>query len=126
MIIRMIRELRHPRARRIPISRVRSNTDMIIVFVTPTAPIRTARSEIARLAASIASTPWSTLPYSSTEDTVVSVSDPDSIASATARGSLPGLTLTYRAVTSPSLCVSCCTMPSGAYAPPSKSGISPR
>ena len=91
----MIRELRHPRARRIPISRVRSNTDMIIVFVTPTAPIRTARSEIARFAASIASTPWSTLPYSSTEDTVVTVSDAGlDRRRRRHRGSAPGFTFT--------------------------------
>ncbi len=45
---------------------MRSKTDMIIVFMTPIAPMPMARTEIARLAASRISKPWSTLLYSST------------------------------------------------------------
>ena len=55
-----------------PISRVRSNTDMIIVFMTPIAPIPTARIEIARSAASSSWIPWSTFPYCETLEIVVS------------------------------------------------------
>lgn len=61
-ISRMILRPRQPIARRIPISRVRSKTDMVIVFITPIAPITTASSEIASRAASASrSVPGATL-----------------------------------------------------------------
>ena len=45
-IIRMMRSLRQPIARRMPISCVRSRTDMIIVFSMPTAPMIRAMAEV--------------------------------------------------------------------------------
>ena len=45
-IIRTIRHRRQPIARRMPISRVRSKTDMIIVFNMPTAPMMMAMAEV--------------------------------------------------------------------------------
>ena len=41
-----IRHVRQPTARRIPISRTRSNTDIAIVFVTPMPPTISASSEM--------------------------------------------------------------------------------
>ncbi len=45
-IIRTMRHCRQPIARRMPISRVRSETDMIIVFNMPTAPMMMAMAEV--------------------------------------------------------------------------------
>ena len=45
-IIRTMRRRRQPIARKMPISRVRSKTDMIIVFNMPTAPMMIAMAEV--------------------------------------------------------------------------------
>jgi hypothetical protein len=52
----------HPTARNTPISRVRSNTDTIIVSMTPIPPMSTASIEMATVAASRMAKPWSTRP----------------------------------------------------------------
>ena len=47
-IIRMIRPGRQPIARRMPISRVRSKTDMTMVLSMPMAPMNTATTEVSQ------------------------------------------------------------------------------
>ena len=46
MIIRMIRDLRQPIARKMPISCVRSSTETIIVFSMPIEPTIRAMAEV--------------------------------------------------------------------------------
>ena len=53
-----IRRLLHPTASRMPISWVRSNTVMSMVFMTPSTPTMMASSEVLQLMARATRNPW--------------------------------------------------------------------
>ena len=114
MIMRKMRRPLQPTARRMPISRVRSKTDMTIVFMTPMAPMPTARTEIARLAASSMFMPWSTLPYSETLEIVARLGNCVlDLGGDVLQGRCPDATVTKMAVTTSGLEAISCTVSRG-------------
>ena len=112
-----MRRVFQPTARRSPISPVRSNTDIAIVFVTPMPPTISASSDTIQPVEMIRRLDVSTLTACPGSVTAVTPPKRRSIAAATSLGRQPSFTVIPMVVTSRGRLASACTVGSGNTTP---------
>ena len=111
-----IRRLGQPTARRIPISRIRSKTDIAIVFITPMPPTISASTETTQPTSMINRDDVSTF-TACPGSTIAEIPKRFSSRVATVCGVCPSFTVTASVVTSPGRFASRCTVASGSTTP---------